>query len=395
MLNLNSKEQITLDVISKVSSGKLGIKQAQQILNKSESTIFRYLRFYDQKGALFVKHGNCFKVPKNKTPLELETRIIELCKQKYFDFNRSHARELIAENEGIIIAKDTFNRICSRHKILNKNIKKRKKNKSRYRRERMAQKGLMLQLDGSPHKWFGREKTCLVAIIDDADSDLLHAEFSKTETTFACMNVVKQVLKSYGVFNLLYTDKAGIFGRDPLNYAYAVKREGFSSLKSCLAKFGTHIIHAHSPEAKGRIERAFKTLQDRLIPEMRLAGVTSIDEANKYLKEVYLPKHRSNFKIEAQKEESAFSPLLSSVNLDEYFYKEETRIIKNDHTISYESKTIDIDPLGENFAGKELSIRTYPHNNQVRYFVGDKEVKQRDEEFLKQFRMTRLRCQNR
>ena len=228
-------------------------------------------------------------------------------------------------------------------------------------------------MDGSPHKWFGRRKTCLVIAIDDATSDILYGEFSPTETTFACMNVSKKVLKDHGVFQVLYVDKAGIFGKNYSNNFGAVKREGFSSLKSCLLTFGIHIIFAHSPEAKGRVERAFKTLQDRLVADMRLARIKTISEANSYFNEIFLPEFRKKFSVEPQDCEDAFIPLLGSVNLSEKFYMLEKRIIKNDHTFSLNNKIHDVLHEGSSYSGREIEIRSYP-DSKVRYFIDDKEV---------------------
>ena len=210
---MNTQEQLKLDVVSKVHSGKISFSNGLKILDKSESTLFRYLREYEKVGAIFAKHKNSGKSPANKINSEIEIKIIKLCKEKYFDFNRTHAREELKAMDGINIPKNTFNSLCNRHELLKKNQRRRKKI-SRSRRKRMAQKGLMIQMDGSPHRWFGRTKTCLVIAIDDATSDILYGEFSPTETTFACMNVTKKILRKHGVFQVLYTDRAGIFGKD-------------------------------------------------------------------------------------------------------------------------------------------------------------------------------------
>lgn len=372
MLTLKVKEQLKLDIVSRVHAGKISFQHALKILNKSESTLFRYLKDYEDRGAAFAFHKNKNKKPINKTDTQLEEKIVSLCKEKYFDFNRTHAWEKLKETERIEIPKDTFNRICQRNNILNKNVK-RKKKISRSRRERMKQTGLMIQMDGSPHKWFGHRKTCLVIAIEDATSEVLYGEFSPTETTFACMNVIKKVLKDHGAFQVLYVDKAGIFGKNDTNNFGAVKREGFSSLKMCLLKFSIHTVSAHSPEAKGRVERAFRTLQDRLVPEMRLAGIRTIKEANQFFNLVFLPQHREKFAVPPQKIESAFISIHPSVNLDDQFYMIEKRVIKNDHTFSLNNKTYDIIHNNQFYSGKEIEIRSYPEG-QVRYYVDDKEV---------------------
>jgi len=378
VLQMNSSEQLKLDVISRVHAGKISFKHGARILAKSESTLFRYLRGYKKRGAVVVKHGNSHKKPYNRMAPDLEKRILSLCRSKYHDFNRTHAREELEKNEQIIVLKDTFNRLCNRHGLLKKNTR-RKKHIARSRRERMSQLGLMLQLDGSPHRWFGVRKTCLVIAIDDATGDILYGEFSPTETTFACMNVVKKVLRDHGVFQLLYTDRAGIFGKDPINQFYAVKREGFSALRKSLSHFNIHVIYAFSAEAKGRVERAFRTLQDRLVAEMRLHEIWTIQEANRYFNEIYLPRHRELFAKNPSNPESAFVPLVSTVDLDELFYMSEVRVVRNDHTFLYKNRIYDIENGGENYAGNEIEIRSYPEG-QVRYFIDDKEVQLRKSE---------------
>ena len=372
VLHLNSKKQLIVDVIARVLADKISFHQALQILNVSESTLRRYIKNFLDSGSSFVIHKNSNKKPWNRMPADKEQKIIQLCKDKYYDYNRTHAREEIESNEGLIIPKETFNRICTRNNILTKNIKVKRK-KSRARRERMSQIGNMIQLDGSPHLWFGHKKSCLVIAIDDATSDILYGEFSPTETTFACMNVIKKVFINNGVFQILYVDRAGMFGRNEVNCFGSLKRTGFSSLKFCLEKFGVNIIFAQSAEAKGRVERAFKTLQDRLLPELRSRGVRTISEANNYFNNVYLPKHRANFAVEAFKKESGFTKLLPSVDLNEKFYMIEKRVIKNDHTFSLNKKILDIDFKEENFSGKEVEIRTFP-NGRVSYYVDEKEV---------------------
>jgi hypothetical protein len=237
----------------------------------------------------------------------------------------------------------------------------------------MRQTGIMLQLDGSPHMWFGRKKSCLVAVIDDATSDILYGEFSPTETTFACMNVIKWVLKNHGVFQILYTDRAGIFGKDSTNHAQGVKREGFSSLKTCLQKYKINTIYAYSPQAKGRIERCFNTLQDRLVAEFKLNKVYTVKQANKYLNEVYLPKHRKNFAVDSVEKDSAFVSLADPHIVDEHFYVKLKRQIKNNHTFNLDGKIYDLKLPKESYAGKELEIRKYPCGK-ISYYVENEQV---------------------
>lgn len=373
MVTLNAKEQLKLDVVSKVFSGKIRPETALKILNCSERTLFRYLKKFKLEGALFVKHKNTGNRPANKINLDLEQSIVEICKDRYHDFNRTHALEFLNEKEKIKIPKDTFNRICNRNNILNKRLKKRR-SKIKRRRERMPEQGLMVQLDGSPHRWFGLRKTCLVIAIDDANSEIVYGEFSQTETTFACMNVIKGVLREKGSFEVLYVDKAGIYGRDQLT-SFSTKRDGFSNMKERLNTYDIKVIFAHSPEAKGRVERAFNTLQDRLIAELRLNNINKIEDANKYLREVYLPAHNKKFTI--PNVASSYIPVIG--DLDKEFYMSIKRIIKNDHTFRNENKIYDIQKNELNYSGKEVEIRSYP-DGKVLYFVDDIEISLKEDE---------------
>lgn len=371
-VSLSSKEQIKLDVITKVIQGKLTRRSAQQILAVSERSLRRYIKDFQDNGPLFVKHKNWSNTPANKTLSALKEEILNIALDKYFDFNRKHAWEKLTEIEGYPIGYHTFNRWCNEKKILTKKTNKRKR-KKHYRRKRMKQKGLMIQMDGSPEVWFGLKKRSLIIAIDDADGEIIGGCFSPTETTFSCMKVIKQVLKKRGLFNLLYVDKAGIFGGNP-SAKFGIKREGFSNLKDRLEKLNIQTLYAHSPQAKGRVERAFNTLQDRLIPEMRIAGIKTIEEANRFLNNYYLPEiYNKKFTVEPESGESAFIPILPSLNLDEHFYSCVRRKVKGDHTISFRGKTLDLEKTAEDIVGKEIEIRLYPDGS-VRLFFDKTEL---------------------
>ncbi len=138
----------------------------------------------------------------------------------------------------------------------------------------MAQAGLMIQMDGSHHRWFGDRETCLIAAIDDATSEVVAAEFFEGETTFGCLKTLHEIVSKKGVFKILYVDRAGLYG--------GIKRHGFSQVARALEEIGAQIIYANSPEAKDRVERLFQTLQDRLVPELRLSKIRTIEQANDF-----------------------------------------------------------------------------------------------------------------
>lgn len=186
MIIMDSKAQLTVDVIAKVAQGKVSVINAAKLLNKSRRTIERYLQRYQKVGIQFVIHRNTGRSPANKTPDSLKKRVQSLIKEKYFDVNLQHLAELLEANENIQVKRETLRNWA--HDIHHVKRAKRRRSQVRKRRERMESAGLLLQMDGSPHRWFGNKKSCLIDIIDDATSDI-HAEFFNSETTEGCLKV--------------------------------------------------------------------------------------------------------------------------------------------------------------------------------------------------------------
>jgi len=176
MIIMDSKAQLTVDVIAKVAQGKVSIINAAKLLNKSRRTIERYLHRYQQVGIQFVIHRNTGKIPSNKIPDCLKRQIQALIKEKYYDVNLQHLAELLDANENIQVKRETLRTWA--HDIHHVKRAKRRRSQVRKRRERMESAGLLLQMDGSSHRWFGNKKSCLIAIIDDATREI-HAEFFK------------------------------------------------------------------------------------------------------------------------------------------------------------------------------------------------------------------------
>ena len=323
---LKTKDQLKLEVIYKVENNFISRADARVLLQVSNSTLKRFIKSYREKGIGFLRHGNCLRKPVNKTPDAIKKIAQDLIKEKYFDFNMLHGMEKITEETGFNLKRETYRSWC--HEINMVKKAKKRRSKPRYHRNRMAQAGLMLQMDGSPHRWFGGRESCLVAVIDDATSEVIHGEFSETETTVACLKVLKEVIRKKGIFKILYVDKAGVFG--------GIKRNYFSQVERALGELGIQVIYAHSPEAKGRIERLFGTLQDRLIPEMRVNKIRTMGQANDFLINSYLPHaHNPRFQVLATNSISAFIPVNNDKRIDEIFCIKESRVVGRDHTISF------------------------------------------------------------
>lgn len=360
MIAMDSKDQLTVDVIAKVAQGKMSIINASKLLNKSRRTIERYLQRYHKIGIQFVIHGNAGRAPVNKIPDTLKRQVQALIKEKYYDFNLQHLAELLETTEGITVRRETLRSWA--HDIHHVKRAKRRRSQVRKRRERMESAGLLLQMDGSPHLWFGDKKSCLIAIIDDATSEV-HAEFYRSETTEGCMKVMRAYIEKRGLFKALYVDRAGIFG--------GPKRCNFSQMQRACKELGIEIIFANSPQGKGRVERSFDTFQDRLVPELRLRGITDMKSANDYLQHVFIPEYWSKkVAVKAKNIKSEFTPVPAHICLDAICVQKEYRKIRRDHTFCYNNKMYLIDsPLSHSIVSQKLEVRKQFDGNFSVYFA--------------------------
>ena len=359
---MTAQEQLTLDIIAKISTGKMARKEGQKILNVSERTLRRHLSSYAKEGPLFVKHGNYKKDPVNITNPEIKKKALDLVHEKYFDFNLTHCLEKLKRDHDIKIEREIFRQWC--HEIGMVKKAKRRSSKVRRRRDRMAQTGLMLQMDGSPHPWFGGKESCLIGAIDDADGDVPFAEFFPSEDTISCMRVMQKIIEKMGLFQILYVDRAGIFGGQ--------KRANFSQFKRAMEELGIHVIFANSPEGKGRIERLWQTLQDRLIPEMRIREIQNYEQANDFLQNQFLPnEYAPKFKVVPENLVSGYRPLPSHIDLNEVFCIKEERTCKRDHTFSWNNELYLIDSeLKHSIYKQKIEIRTYQDLSWKVFFAG-------------------------
>lgn len=363
MIIMNSREQLAVDIVAKVAEGKIDIVNASKLLNRTRRTVERYLQKYRAQGIQFVIHQNTGKPSYNRSCDDLRRTVQTLIKEKYYDVNLTHLAEMLVENEGIHVKRETLRGWA--HEIHHVKRAKRRRSQARKRRERMESPGLLLQMDGSPHRWFGNQKSCLIAIIDDATSEV-HAEFFESETTVGCLKVLRDAITRKGIFKTLYADKAGIFG--------GPKRCNFSQVQRACCELGIQIIFANSPQGKGRIERSFDTFQDRLVPELRLNGIKKMNDANHYLQSVFIPTFwREHIEIFPRNVDPEYTAVPEHINLDDIFVIKDYRKIRNDHTFSYGNKLYFIEsPLKHSIAKQKIEIRTDHSDVFTAYFAGRK-----------------------
>lgn len=231
-------------------------------------------------------------------------------------------------------------------------------------RKRYEKEGLMVQIDGSHHRWFSNKLPhCLTLAMDDATGKILAAKFTKKETTFAAMDVVKKIVEERGSFQILYSDNAGIYGGG--------KRDGYSNMCRAMKELDIIPIQANSPQAKGRVERVFRTLQSRLISELRLSKIETCDEANKYLNDVYIEKFNSQFAVTPDSTESGFRVLSEEIDLNETFTMRSTRVVQSGELLSLNGTTILLEHgHTDSLFKKQVEIRKYPNGDMKIFYNG-------------------------
>lgn len=362
---MNSADQLKIDIIEKLKAKKITLETATNVLNVSKRTIARYIKGFSEFGVLYFQHGNKNKIPINKISPEVILKSKKLMKEKYFDFNVTHALEKLEIDEGIKINRESFRKICHEINLVKK--LKRKRSKVRRLRDRTPQTGVLLQMDGSPHRWFNNEESCLIGAIDDANNENYYSEFFETETTVGCLKVLRKIIEKKGIFSILYTDRAGLFA--------GPKRAEFSQVKRALNELGIQIIYANSAEAKGRIERHWQTLQDRIVPEMRLLKIKSYESANDFLQTQFLPNdYNKNFKVVPSNLESGWKKLPAEIDLNEIFCLKYLRTVKSDHTYSFNGQIYRIkSDLKYSIWNQKIEVRIYPDDSRKVYFA-DREL---------------------
>jgi len=359
---LSKKQQLKLEIVVKVYTGFMSRPKALQILQCSERTLRRYLKDYKERDILFVKHKNTGRTPHNKIDSKIKEMALFLIKNKYYDFNVLHLQEKIKEH-GLEIKRETLRKWA--HEINMVKRSKRRRSKPRYYRQRISQRGVLIQMDGSYHQWFGPEKSCLVAAVDDATSEILFAKFYRSENTPDCLDFLKRLIEKHGSFQNLYVDKAGVYG--------GVKRNGFSQVERALGELGTHVIYAHSPQGKGRIERLFNTLQDRLIPELRLNKVKDFKQANAFLED-YMNMHNLKFSVQAHDHLCFYNLLPENFDYNKIFCIKDKRQVAADHTVSFKGdKYLISERFKYSIKNQSIEIRTY-QNKRWEAFFGDYKI---------------------
>ena len=339
---LTKEEKNRIEIIQALIEGKIDVEDAANLLVLSQRQVYRLLAKVEQGDISNALHGNKQRQAPNKITDRFWNDILILVKQRYQGINDRHLQEILKREHGIQVGRESLRKKLRSEGLAPK--RKRRNKKYRQRRERKAAFGMMLQIDASPHDWFeGRgEVLTLVGARDDA-TGFVWCRFEEAETTWAYMALMREIFLSHGLCFSLYSDRHAIFHspREATIIEQLNNQRPLTQFGRGMSELGIKIIKAHSPQAKGRIERLWEFFQDRLVVEMRLQAITTKEQANKFLPG-FLKQINERFTVPAQQAESVFRVAPRARELDRILCLKERRVVNTDHTISYEGLIVQL-----------------------------------------------------
>ena len=341
MITMSRRETKRLHIIHQALDKRITQEKAAEFVGLSSRQLRRMLKRVRAEGDDGISHRSRGKTSNRHVPKKIKDKALKLFKEKYSDFGPTFACEKLLGVHAIKVSKETLRLWLNKENIP---YEKRKGRKHRKWRERKHHFGEMVQMDGSHHDWFeGRGAECvLMGYIDDA-TGTVSGRFYDYEGTMPAMDSFKRYIKRYGIPQSVYLDKHSTYkstAKQSIEDELEDKKP-MSQFERSLNELGVTVIHANSPQAKGRVERSFRTLQDRLVKEMRLARVNGVEQANEFLIR-YHPLYNTRFKVKPASETDVHQPALSMRELDKIFCIREERTVRNDFTIAYNGKLYQI-----------------------------------------------------
>jgi len=327
---MSQRELTRLEVIQRVKRKTLKQRQAAELLSLSVRQVKRLCKAYQRAGAAGLISKRRGRPANNRLPEKTINKARQLLRSRYPDFGPTLAAEKLA-SEGLSLSVETVRQLLIREGLWK--AKRVRRVVIHQLRERRARLGELVQIDGSPHDWFeGRAPKCtLLVFVDDATSRLMYLQFVEAETTFNYFAAVRSYVTEFGKPLAFYSDKFGVFR---VNMPNPLSGTGLTQFGRALKELDIELICAHSPQAKGRVERANQTLQDRLTKELRLRGICSLEQANTYLPE-FIAAYNARFAVAPRSAESAHRPLSKTENLDRILTLCERRTLSKNLTLSY------------------------------------------------------------
>ena len=350
---MNQREQARLQVLNSLLAEHMTMEQASTLMGVSTRHTRRILAAYRKDGAAALAHGHRGRRAPNAISEATKTAVLHLARTRYSGANHTHMSELLREREGIDITRGTLRRL-----LVNageNSPRGRRPPKHRVRRQRMPREGMLIQVDGSYHRWLGKDgpQFTLLLAIDDATGIVVNSLFCELENTHSYFSLLNGLIRRRGIPIALYSDRHAVFKYTPPSEAAGAPTQ----FSRAMDELGVQPIFAQSPQAKGRVERAAGKFQDRLVTELRLAGATTIDDANRVL-EGFLPRFNGRFKVPARESEVAYRAVNEEMCLERVLCFKYRRRVARDNTVRYRWHTLQLLPGTDrpSYAGAAVDV---------------------------------------
>src|SRR5580704_5247647 len=368
VLSMSKQEFGRLDVLLRVQSGRLRVADACALMGLHRRQVFRLLRGLRLDGAPSLLSRRRGQPSNHRLPTEVRALALSIVSERYADFGPTFAAEKLAENHACSVSHETLRRwmiadglwVDRRHRLASPHQPRR-------RRDCL---GELVQIDGSEHAWFEtRGEICtLLAFVDDATSRLMQLQFVASESAFDYFRATRAYLEAHGKPVAFYSDKHGIFR---VNAKDAVGGDGITQFGRALSELNIDIICANTPQAKGRVERSFGTLQDRLVKELRLAGISTIEAANAWVP-TFMVDYNSRFGHAPENAKDLHRKLTAADDLSEVLAWREERTVTKNLTLHYDRMMLLLDPtpLARGLVRKTVDVVNYPDGRFAVQFEG-------------------------
>ena len=352
-LTLSRREQTRLQILNTLLTEQMTIEQAATLMDVSIRHARRLLPAYRVEGAVALSHGNRGRRSSNATSEIIRAEVLSLARTRYSGVNHTQLCELMREREGIDIAHNTLRRILVGAGILSPH--RRRPPKHRVRRQRMPRAGMLIQIDGSYHRWLGEDEPqfMLLLAVDDATGRVVSAMFCEYKNTRDYFALMRELIEDHGVPIALYTDRHSVFKHVPGTGVPSAPTQ----FSRAMDELGIQMIFALYPQAKGRVERTAGIVQDRLVTELRLADATTIEEAGVVLKD-FLVHFNERFGVPAAESEVAYRPVGEETCPDRVLCFRHSRKVARDNTVRYRRITLQLLPGTERptYAGVNVDV---------------------------------------
>ncbi len=345
------------EVILRAMAKKITWWQAAEILGLSDRSMRRWRERYDEFGydGLFDRRQG--KPSPKRVPVAVVEQVLGLYRDRYFDLNVRHFHEKLHAEHGVELS-NTWVKLALQGAGLV--ARGRKRGVHRKRRPRRPLPGMLLHIDGSHHRWFQDERWYdLIVILDDATSEIYYAQLVEEESTVTVMAALRAVIERKGLFCALYSDRGSHFWLTP-KVGGKVDPHRLTQVGRALRELGIQMIPAYSPQARGRSERNFGTWQGRLPQELRLHGIASVEEANRFLREHYIAEFNGSFQVRAAERGTAFLPRRGQ-NLDLVFSLQFERAVNRDNTVSFQHLRLQIEAVRWRATLAGCTVRVHQH----------------------------------